>query len=296
MSKVTELGYLGFNIADEAAWRRFATEIVGLEVVDEPGETDRFYLRMDYWHHRMVMHIGGGDDMAYMGWRVDDERALDALCQKLTDAGVTVRKATLEEAKERRVLGLAKLLDPAGNAVELFHSPLIDAHLPFHPGRRLHGKFVTGNQGLGHVLISANDLKASHAFYSLLGLVGDIQYHLEVPNGTAMPVFMHCNGRQHSIAFGVPSSTQLNHLMLEYTSLRDLGKSHDLVRSNKIDVVLQLGMHSNDEALTFYFRTPSPWVMELGWASAEPIVSQQYHLSDVFGHGIETAGALDVKL
>lgn len=50
MAKVTELGYMGINVSDGDAWRNFASEVVGLEVVDE-GEGDRFYLRMDYWHH-----------------------------------------------------------------------------------------------------------------------------------------------------------------------------------------------------------------------------------------------------
>jgi hypothetical protein len=40
--------------------------------------------------------------------------------------------------------------------------------------------------------------------------------------------------------------------MLEYTDLDDLGVAHDIIRQRKIDVALQLGKHSTDEALTFY--------------------------------------------
>lgn len=295
MSKVTELGYLGLNVSDGAAWRRFGTEVVGLELLDE-GEGDRFYFRMDNWHHRFVVHVNDKDDLAYTGWRVADEDALREILDRLGAAGHAFRMATVEEATERRVLGLVKLNDPSGNALELFYGPLIDAHLPFHPGRRMHGKFVTGSEGLGHILINAEDSAATHRFYSLLGLKGSIQYHLRSPKGTVQPVFMHCNDRQHSIAFGVNGDKQLNHLMLEYAELNDLGKAHDLVRSQGIDVALQLGKHSNDEALTFYFSTPSGWLLELGWGAAKSFLQQQYHLNDVFGHGIEVSGMHDVEL
>ena len=40
MSNVTELGYLGFRVSDGEAWRRFATEVVGdnLIMLDKRGD------------------------------------------------------------------------------------------------------------------------------------------------------------------------------------------------------------------------------------------------------------------
>ena len=295
MATVTELGYMGITVTDGDAWRRFAAEVVGLEVLDE-GEPDRFYLRMDYWHHRFVVHVGATDDLAYLGWRVADAAALEDISERLDAIGVSYRVATPAEAAERRVLGLLKLQDPGGNPTEIFYGPLINAHLPLHPGRRMHGRFLTGEEGLGHVLVHADDPVASHRFYTQLGLEGSVQYHLKTPAGTVQPTFMHCNSRQHSIAFGVNGEKRLNHLMIEYCELNDLGKAHDIVRAQEIDVALQLGKHANDEALTFYFATPSGWLLELGWGAAKAFKQQQYHLNDVFGHGIETSGMHDVEL
>src|SRR5690606_22396777 len=102
--------------------------------------------------------------------------------------------------------------------------------------------------------------------------------------------------RQHSLAFGVNGPSRLNHMMLEYRELDDLGLAHDIVRAQGIDVALQLGKHSNDEALTFYFMTPSGWAMELGWGGGKSSAQQQYHLRDIFGHGIEKSGNMDVEL
>ena len=69
MIQVTELGYIGVGVKDLGAWKNFATDIVGFELADE-GESDRCYLRMDYLHHRIVLHADGSDDLAYLGLRV----------------------------------------------------------------------------------------------------------------------------------------------------------------------------------------------------------------------------------
>jgi len=296
MVKVSELGYLGLHISDVSAWRTYATECVAFEWLDE-GEGDRFYLRMDNWHHRFVLHPGKQDDLAYLGWRVADAEALEAMERQLTEARISYRVASPEETAERRVLGLLKLEDPSGIPTEIFYAPQVDMHLPFHPGRRMHGRFLTGDQGLGHVLVQATDPMASYRFYSVLGLNGAVEYHLQTPMGVAKPIFMRCNDRQHSIAFGIPSDKKLNHIMLEYTDLNDLGMAHDTIRKRNIPVALQLGKHSNDKALTFYSASPSGWLMELGWGASKAAAQQEYHLLDVFGHGPEAAGlGLDVKL
>jgi 2,3-dihydroxybiphenyl 1,2-dioxygenase len=297
MVAVTELGYMGLTVSDGAAWKDYAAQCIGLEVLDE-GEGDRFYLRMDNWHHRFVVHVGEDDDLAYMGWRVAGEPELREMEELLSANGIDYTVATLEENEERSVLGHLKLKDPTGVAVEIFYGPRVDTHFPFYPGRRMHDGFVTQNAGLGHCLIASTDMRATYDFYRMMGLSGSIEYHLGTPGGVIKPFFMHCNDRQHSIAFGVPSDGKLlNHMMLEYKSIDDLGASHDIIRKRQIPVALQLGKHANDKALTFYSATPSGWLMELGWGGCKPEPQRSYHHLDVFGHGPEATGiGLDVQL
>ncbi|MGB2008557.1 MAG: 2,3-dihydroxybiphenyl 1,2-dioxygenase, partial [Cycloclasticus pugetii] len=88
MVKVIELGYLGLNVTDAAAWRKYATECIGLQIV-ESGQDDRFHLRMDLQHHRITVHeTADCDDLAYMGWRVAGQEEFKAMQKQLTDAGV----------------------------------------------------------------------------------------------------------------------------------------------------------------------------------------------------------------
>ena len=298
MARVSELGYLGLSVSNGRAWREFASELIGMQIVDE-GEPDRFYLRMDLWHHRIVVHEDGGDGLAYVGWRVAGPVELDEMAEQLDAAGIAFEVASAAETAERRVLGLLKLTDPGGNPTEIFYSPQVDKAKPFHPGRPMFGRFVTGDQGLGHVILGQDDAAAAERFYRILGLDGGVEYHLGTPDGgKATPIFMHCNKRQHSVAFGFgPLEKRINHLMIEYTELDDLGLTHDLIRQRKIDVTLQLGKHSNDEALTFYCANPSGWLWEPGWGGRAAPAQQEHHLGDIFGHDNEAPGyGLDLPL
>ncbi len=143
MIQVTELGYMGVGVKDLAAWKDFAANIVGFEVTDE-GESDRCYLRMDYFHHRIVLHADGSDDLAYLGLRVAGADEFAQMQRQLSEAGIKFRVGSEDEADERRVLEVLKLTDPDGNPVEIFHGPLTQFHKPFHPGRGMHGRFKTG--------------------------------------------------------------------------------------------------------------------------------------------------------
>ena len=291
MSVVTELGYLGLNVGDLPAWKRFATEIAGMEWVDD-GESDRCYLRVDSWHHRLTLHKSDEDDLAYVGWRVCDQAALEEVSERLTKNGIAVRSGSVAEADERRVMGLLKLASPGGIPTEIFWGPQVEAHKPFYPGRRMFGKFKTGDYGLGHIALREDDSSAAFRFYRLLGFKGNQQYKLQLPNGMIVrPYFMHCNDRQHTVQFDIgPMRRKINHLAIEYTELDDVGLARDIVRRRKIDIALDVGKHANDRAYSFYAANPSGWLWELAWGSRPAPAQDEYYTWDVFGHATGPGG------
>jgi 2,3-dihydroxyethylbenzene 1,2-dioxygenase len=291
MVQVTELGYVGIGVKRLDEWKRFAAEIVGLEVADD-GEPDRCYLRMDYWHHRIVLHDDGSDDLAYLGFRVAGPDELEEMQRQLAAAGIAFRVASDEEARERRVLGLVKLHDPDGTPVEIFHAPEVHFARPFHPGRGMHGRFVTGDGGMGHCLIRQRDVAAGRRFYQALGMRGSVEYVIRLGEElTIAPVFMHCNRRDHTVAFGLGSGERrINHLMLEVDNLDDVGLTYELVRRQQIPVHITPGKHSNDHMYSFYFRNPSGWMWEYGWGARPATQQSEYYVQDVYGHAFESGG------
>lgn len=290
MAQVTELGYIGLGVRDLEAWKLFATEIVGLEVADK-DERDRCYLRMDYWHHRIVLHADGSDDVAYLGLRVAGAEEFAAMQHQLSEAGIQFRVCSEEEAAERHVLGVLKLDDPNGTPLEIFHGPEVQANKPLRPGRGMHGRFKTGAGGMGHCFINQKEVDAAYRFYRLLGMRGGVDYKIRLGGRVVHPVFMHCNERNHTIAFAkTATERRFNHLMVEVDNLDDVGLTHDVVRRNKIPVHNTLGKHSNDQMYSFYFRTPSGWRWECGWGGRPALHQSEYYVEDVYGHQPEDGG------
>ena len=286
MTGVTELGYLTIGVSDLAAWKGFAANVLGLEVV-EGDRADRCYLRMDYWHHRITLVEDGADDLKVTGLRVAGQDEFHEMAARLGAAGIAAEILPESEAEARCVLEVMALRDPNGHAVELFHGPLVQFDKPFHPGRRMHASFKTGAGGLGHVMQSTKaSLEDNYAFYRLLGMRGGIQYKLAVPGapGPIPLMFMHCNDRQHTFAFAGPGEKRVNHIMMEVERMDDVGLTHDLVKQAGLPIIIEPGSHANDQMFSFYFKNPSGFLSEIGWGGRSAVHQSEYYQRDAFGH------------
>ena len=286
MSGVTELGYVTLGVSDLAAWDQFASGILGVEVVAD-SDPDVRYLRMDYWHHRIKLVANASDDLLALGMRVAGVLEFRAMAQRLEDAGVAVRIGTAAEADARQVLAVMFVTDPNGFAIELFHGPLVQYDLPFHPGRRMHGGFKTVGGGFGHMMLNRRaDFDDIHAFYTLLGLRGGVEYKIPLPHlpDPVELMFLHCNKRQHTIAFGPPAEKAINHLMFEVERIEDVGLAYDIIAQAGVPVIIEPGSHANDQMYSFYFKNPSGFMNEIGWGGRQPTGQSEYYRRDSFGH------------
>ncbi|MEQ1494885.1 MAG: VOC family protein [Novosphingobium sp.] len=286
LSEVTELGYVTIGVSDLTAWDRFASQMLGVEVAEDPDPKVR-YLRMDYWHHRIKLVEDGSDDLLALGLRVAGVLEFREMAKRLEGAGVALRIGSPADAEARQVLEIMFLEDPNGYPIEMFHGPLVQYDLPFHCGRRMHGGFKTTGGGFGHMMLNRRaEFEDIHAFYSLLGLRGGVEYKIPVPD-LPMPVelmFLHCNERQHTLAFGPPAEKRINHLMFEVERMEDVGLAYDLVAQAGIPVVIEPGSHANDQMYSFYFKNPSGFMNEIGWGGRKPTGQSEYYQKDSFGH------------
>lgn len=281
---VTELGYVRFGVSDLAEWREMIETLVGLEIFSEDDDKQLF-LRSDIHHHRFELVEDGADDMIGAGLRVAGADEFEAMQRTLKAAGVAFEVGSRELAQARHVLEVMTLRDPADNALEIFHGPRVDAHKPFHPSRRMYGRFVTGDGGAGHMILRHAGLDKMYQFYRLLGMRGGIEYQLPLPDGNIADVlFMHCNTRDHTFAFGAPDKRSINHLMIEVDNIDDVFMTHELVQASQYPVAISLGKHANDHMFSFYFRTPSNWLIEIGYGGRPATHQSEYYVRDTYGH------------
>jgi 2,3-dihydroxybiphenyl 1,2-dioxygenase len=283
MAAVTELGYVKFGVSDLDAWRVFASEGLGLEIHPD-SSSDRVFLRLDQWHHRVVLEPNNADDLLSFGLRVAGQVEFRAMQAKLDEAGIDYDLVDGADAANESVLEMLKLIDPSGNPIEIFHGPRVDAYLPFHPGRGMYGRFVTGEGGVGHMMISQRDLAATADFYRLLGMRGGIEYRVPRPDGqTAEILFMDCNSRDHTLAFGLPAKGRINHIMFEVDNLDDVFHTYERIKEH-YPIAIAPGKHANDHMFSFYCVSPSGFQVEIGCSGRPATYQSEYYVRDTYGH------------
>ncbi len=285
---VRGLGYIGIGVRDLAAWERFATSILGLQLGDR--EAGVLFFRMDECSYRVAVHSGGPDDLLYVGWELADAAALDALGDRLRRAGYACEVADADICRKRQVRAILSCVDPAGIRAEFFVGPVNQAPTPFVSPRDISG-FRTGDEGVGHVVLAVPDAEAMMAFYRDICdfRVSDF---IEFQRGDDLVTlaFMHCNPRHHSLAFmQLPSSPKrLSHIMLEVNSLDDVGSTYSLCEREGIPIAVTLGRHTNDEMFSFYCISPSGFNVEYGWGGVQIDDAkweiQHFQSTSVWGH------------
>jgi 2,3-dihydroxybiphenyl 1,2-dioxygenase len=259
------LGYLAIEAPDVRAWEGFAVDILGLQAQREDGE---LVLRCDDWARRFMITEGPADDVTAIGFEVDDAAAFDALVDRLRAAGVEVTPGTDAEARRRRVARLVKVRDPAGMPLEIVCGPQLAA-TPFRSSQ-LVSAFVTGPQGLGHVVVGARDAEASKRFYlDLLGFRVSDRIVCEVYGYPVDITFLHASTRHHTVAIGAPQPKRIHHFMLEVASIDDVGLTFDRAMRAGVKIILTLGRHPNDRMFSFYGKTPSGFEFEIGWGARQ---------------------------
>lgn len=261
---VASLAYVGFEVGDVEAWTQFLTTILGAQPSD-PSPVAGSAFRVDGYARRLLVWPGEAEDLAALGWELESDDAFDSVVERLRNAGVEVN---IDDglAEARGVNRLAKVNDPAGIGTELIVGPA-QSDVPFTSDLVRSG-YVTGEMGLGHVVINAPDQEASLRFYcDLLGMGVSDHVHETVGKGFELDVaFLHANQRHHSVAFAnAPMRRNIHHFMLEVGDVDDVGLALDRCYDHGIEITQSIGRHANDRALSFYARTPSRFEFEIGW-------------------------------
>ena len=287
---VTELAYIGISSTDTMEWSNVLHDIVGMQRVAEVRPSVDYY-RMDERTCRIFVEKGKKDAVQVIGWGVNSEHELDILCNKISAAGISVSEASTELSHLRGTRALRSFTDPEGHNIELaFAPPACD--IPFSPGRPISG-FNTGDLGLGHIVLHCSRYEEVVEFYrDILGFkVSDY-----IVWADADATFLRCNPRHHSLALlneslGMEGGA-INHIMVEMKSLSDVGRAYDVVLDRQLPIIMTLGQHSNDKAVSFYFVAPGGIGIEVGWNGVtiedeEGWQVSKYNSTKIWGHRMD---------
>ena len=295
----SSLGYVVVEATTLAPWRRFAVDTLGLMAgTESPDEGLR--LRLDERPFRILVLPGKSDRFIAAGWEFPDREQFETCLASLRAADVKVEMASSAAAAGRCVSELARCVDPSGNALELYWGRALD-YAPFSSPRGMSG-FVTGNMGMGHVVLPALQLEACRGFYKRhLGCGDTDEMWLDMTGRPEDPrlgiYFLHAgNPRHHSLGLmGGPAPCGCVHIMLEARTLDDVGRALDRCMANGTHISSTLGKHSNDLMVSFYVQTPGGFDVELGWSALQvdwaKWVPTHSLIPDLWGHRWTPASA-----
>jgi 3,4-dihydroxy-9,10-secoandrosta-1,3,5(10)-triene-9,17-dione 4,5-dioxygenase len=240
-------------------------------MVEGKGAVDgALYLRMDDFPARLVIVPGDHDRLSVAGWECANAEGLQRVRDALDLEGVPFKEATATQLADRRVDEMITFSDPSGNQLEVFHGAALEHRRVVSPYGHT---FVTGEQGLGHVVLSTrDDAEALHFYRDVLGFTLRDSMRLP-PQLVGRPAdgppawlrFFGCNPRHHSLAFlPMPTPSGVVHLMVEVGNSDDVGLCLDRALRRKVPMSATLGRHVNDKMLSFYMKTPGGFDVEFG--------------------------------
>ncbi|MBB5918614.1 2,3-dihydroxybiphenyl 1,2-dioxygenase [Nocardia transvalensis] len=287
MPAFSSLGYVRAGITDAGAWRTFAFDTLGFAEGSGPNP-ESIYLRTDEHTYRLELVPGARDEVLAVGWQVADGPSLALVREAVEKTGIAVTTLSLAEAGRRHVEEAVSFTDPSGVTVEVFHGPLLD-HSPVLT--TFGARFVTGDLGLGHVVLPVPDLEAARRFYTdVLGFDARGSFRVGPPDSPLWIRFLGVNPRHHSLAL-IPGSPAegagIVHIMVEVDRLDDVGRALDRVTAAGYHLSSTLGRHTNDKMISFYVRTPGGWDLEFGCEGmlvGDSYVAEEMTADSYWGH------------
>lgn len=268
------IAYLGLDVPDVEAWSTFATEVVGLMAVPPtpgeiaptadgnggPGPYPAARFKADDRRWRLALHRSERPGVSYVGLELGSREAFDEALAHLGRVGAEFTVASPSELSARGVQGMVHLVDPTGVRVELCWGPTIDGGFVSPVG--VPG-FVTGELGLGHLVLLTPDLDASMTFYRDV-LTFKLTDFVVIGPGMSVQ-FLRCTPRHHSLALtAVGPVTGVHHIALEVGDIDQVGYALERASVAGHPITATLGRHKNDRMLSFYMRSPAGFEVEIG--------------------------------
>ncbi|MFS1525766.1 VOC family protein [Microbulbifer sp. 2304DJ12-6] len=290
--KISGLGYIILLAQDIKGWRIFGSDVLGLMLNSEVSNAEKLFFRMDNHPSRLIVKQHDADKLAAVGWECSGKASYETVIGAIEASGAQIERGSVQAAAERSVAEYAHSVDPDGNSFEVFHTRT-DLREDFQSPLDING-FVTGDLGMGHAVIPAPKTDQTEAFYqNVLGFGASDNLTLPSP-AEGMPDmnvrFFHANNpRHHSLAlFNWPNPLGLVHLLLEVSSVDEVGACLDRVQAGGYPLMATLGRHCNDNMLSFYVIAPGGFAIEYGCDGLQ-IDNDTYQTTfstraDIWGH------------
>lgn len=245
MISLLNLCYVRVGTRDLDSSVRFATEILGLELVGrEPGAA---YVRGDDRDHSICyVQAEPGDHVT--GFQLPDRAALERAAADLDARGISVRRGRRDEADHRRVGDFITLKDPTGNVIDLVVNPA-------HSGRRFFPSRDVRITEFGHIGLCTTDAVRDEAFWT--GALG-----ARVSDWIGEAALLRIDPVHHKVALFPARRAGLQHVNFQVATVDEIMRAYYFLTERGVRIVFGPGRHPTSTAVFLYFEGPDGLVYE----------------------------------
>lgn len=245
MIDLLDIRYVRLGTRDLQAATRFATDIIGLELVRKTA--DSAYFRSDSRDHTLCYFEGDPTDHT-LAFEVASDAALDGALAALTEAEVEVREGTAQECEQRFVKRFISLKDYSGNTLELVFRPQAS-------GRRYFPSRDAGITGFSHVGLCSQDPARDERFWT------DV-FNARVSDWIGASPLLRIDEIHHRVALFPTTRSGIQHINHQVESIDDIMRTWYFLQEKGIRVVFGPGRHPTSGARFIYFDGPDGMVYE----------------------------------
>lgn len=247
MSRVTEIRYVGYAVADLAAESAFYQDLWGLEPVASDDGMAWFKAPGHDEHHVVRLRSAGESRVDVIALAAGSRADVDALCDKVKGSGARI----VHEPRD--------LTTPGGGYGFRFFSPdglqmEISSDVARGPARALQ-RWDGVPVKISHIVLHSPDHKALvQWFVDVLGMkvsdwLGDFM------------CFLRCNSAHHRLAI-LPGPPCLNHVAYDMLSVDDMMRGIHRLKVKGKDIQWGPGRHTAGNNTFSYFVTPGGFAVE----------------------------------
>lgn len=254
MINLTDLAYVRIGTQYLDTQVEFATEIVGLELVERNDTTA--YFRADDRRHCVQFVIGEPRALS-SAFCVAGPAELEAAAAELTEVGLEVHRGTPEECTERRVKDFISFVEPAGKSVvELVIGQVHTESRPVAFTRPV------GITEFGHLGLEAPDVVEAMEFWTT-------HFNIQVSDWIGSNAcLMRFDPVHHKLAV-FSDQTGLGHVNFQVGSIDDLMRNWRFLQHHGIEIVMGPGRHPQSTAVFLYFHGPEQVTWEYSFGVRE---------------------------
>ncbi len=252
MINLRDIRYLRIGTADLESSIRYATDIIGLQLVAREGKSAYFRshktdIRGDTRDHSLVLFEGDPNDQT-IGLELLDPRGFDAVGAQLENAGREVHLGTREECDSRRTKALIATKDPSGNKIEIVCRP-------YHSGTRYFPSRDAGITHFSHIGLYTTDAVRDTKFWTEL-------CNARVSDWLGDSPFLRIDTTHHSIVLFPSNRIGIHHVNHQVEDLDDVMKSYYFLKEKNVKIVHGPGRHPISTAIMVYFEGPDKLTYE----------------------------------